>query len=145
MLYYLAPNALAFSDSFLGSISKNFPLWYEPQCQLIFFFHLRVIFPILKSPSITIRYHFKIDLSVTLITLDVSDLFILIWHLIMMQTSWEIGETALKLVTKPTDFLKPFRAWILKVWPGDWQHQHSLDTHCSCYCCSVAKSCPTLW
>ena len=42
----MALNALAFSDSFLGSISKNFPPWYEPQCQLIFFFHLRVIFPI---------------------------------------------------------------------------------------------------
>ena len=61
----------------------------------------------LKSPSSTIRYHFKIDLSVTLITLEVSDLFILIWHLIMMQTSWEIGEIALKLVTKNADFLKP--------------------------------------
>ena len=98
-----------------------------------------------KSPSSTIRYHFKIGLSVALITLDVSDLFILIRYLIMMQTSWETGETALKLVTKSTDFLKPFRAWILKVWPGDWQHQHSLDTHCCYYCCSVSKSCLTLW
>lgn len=45
---------------------------------------------------------------------------------------FEKVETALKLVTKSTDFLKPFRAWVLKAWPGDWQHRHSLDI---CYKC----------